>query len=425
MADSTRTGRRENPVHPFPRQATTRAPVRRRPVDPRPALPTPLRVGAAWGWRLLVLVAVLAVFGLVVWYLASIVVPVAIALLLAALLSPAVGWLQRRRVPTTLATAAVMVGGLAVLGGVLTFVVITFVNGLPALGVQLSASLDAIVTWLSRTGPLHLSEQQLRGAQTSLLSTLRDNQGTITAGALTTAITIGEVLTESLLVLFSLAFFLHGGPAIWGFLLGGVPAEMRTRADVAGRRGLAALVSYVRATSAVAVVDGVLLGIGLAILGVPLAVPLATLVFLGAFIPIVGAVVSGLAAILVALVVQGPVVALIVLALLVAIMQLEGHVLQPLLLGRAVKLHPLAVVLAIATGLVVAGIAGALLAVPLLAVLNSGIRSLRSDADHDADPGDIHTSEPEESGPDEPGLEREPPLGETDGSSSPPGDSMK
>lgn len=422
MADTTRNGRPDTPVRAVPRPPGTddRLPRRRSP-DLSPALPTPLRVGAAWGWRLLVIVAVVAVFGFVVWYLASIVVPVAIALLLAALLSPAVDALRRRRVPATLATAVVMVGGLAVLGGVLTFVVITFVDGLPALGGQLSASLDAIVTWLSRTGPLQLSEQQLRDVQNGLVSTVRDNQATITAGALTTAITIGEVLTETLLVLFALAFLLHGGQAIWQFLLGAVPAEVRTRTDVAGRRGLAALVSYVRATAAVAVVDGVLIGIGLAILGVPLAVPLATLVFLGAFIPILGAVISGVVAILVALVVQGPVVALIVLALLVAIMQLEGHVLQPLLLGRAVKLHPLAVVLAIGTGLVVAGIAGALLAVPLLAVLNSGIRSLRSDADHDADPADIHTSEPEETGPDDPDLEREPTL--TDDSSSPsPGD---
>ncbi|TCK21752.1 AI-2E family transporter [Pseudonocardia endophytica] len=376
-----------------------RARSRRRPSDLGPALPTPLRVAAAWGWRFLVVVAVVAVLSVIVWYLASIVVPVAIALLLAALLSPAVGWLQRHRVPRGVATAVVMLGGLAVLGGVLTFVVAAVVNGLPELGTQVSAGLDAIVGWLSRTGPLHLSEQELVQYRTELIDAARANQGAITAGALTTALTIGEVLTESLLVVFALIFFLHGGTAIWRFLLGAVPAGIRTRTDVAGRRGLAALVSYVRATAAVAVVDAVVLGIGLAVLGVPLAVPLAALVFLGAFVPILGAVVSGAAAVLVALVVQGPVIALVVLALLIAIMQLEGHVLQPLLLGRAVKLHPLAVVLAIAIGLVVAGIAGALLAVPLLAVLNSGIRSLRNDADSDADPEQIHTSEPEDAAP--------------------------
>lgn len=389
--------------------------VRRRTDELSPALPAPLRVGAAWGWRLLVVVAVVCVLGLIVWFLASLVVPIAIALLLAALLSPAVSWLQRHRVPRGPATMMIMLGGLALLGGGLTLVVITVVAGLPELGAQLTAGLDAIVTWLGRAGPLQMSEQQLLQARDELISTLRDNQAVITAGALTTAVTIGEVLAETLLALFALIFFLHGGAAIWQFLLGAVPAEIRTRADVAGRRSLAALVSYIRATAAVAVVDGILLGIGLAVLGVPLAAPLAALVFLGAFIPILGAVVSGAAAVLVALVAQGPIVALVVLALLVAIMQLEGHVLQPLLLGRAVKLHPLAVVLAIAAGLVVAGIAGALLAVPLLAVLNSGIRSLRSHDDHDADPAGIHTSEPEAAAPlDAPTPDREPDTAEPD-----------
>jgi predicted PurR-regulated permease PerM len=185
---------------------------------------------------------------------------------------------------------------------------------------------------------------------------------------------------------------------------------VRTRVDVAGRRGLAALVSFVRATAAVAVVDALAIGIALTILGVPLAVPLAALVFLGAFIPIIGAVVGGGVAVLIALVTKGLVTALIVLGVVVAVMQLESHVLQPLLLGRAVKLHPLAVVLSIATGLLVGGVAGALLAVPLLAVLNSGIRSLLSRADEHVDPQDVHTSEPEETGPDEPGLDREPGL---------------
>ena len=191
-----------------------------------------------------------------------------------------------------------------------------------------------------------------------------------------------------------------------------MPQGVRTRVDVAGRRGIAALVAYVRATAVVAVVDAVLIGIGLLVLGVPLAVPLAALVFLGAFVPIIGAVIGGGAAVLIALVANGPITALIVLGIIIAVMQLEGHVLQPLLLGRAVALHPLAVVLSIASGLVVAGIAGALFAVPLLAVLNSSIRSLLSPADEHVDPDDVHTSSPEETGPDEAGLAREPDLAE-------------
>ena len=372
-------------------------------------MPTVLRVTAALGWRLLVVIAAIYVLGIVVSRLAAVVVPVAVAVLLAALLSPAVQALHRHGVPRAAAAALVLVGGLAALGGVLTFVIVTFVRGVPALAAQLSASVDTVVGWLA-TGPLHLSTAQLANVQAQVLATLSANQASITSGALTTAATLGETVTEALLVVFVLIFLLHGGAAIWQFLLGAVPGGVRTRVDVAGRQGLAALVSYVRATAVVAVVDALAIGIGLAVLGVPLAVPLAALVFLGAFVPIIGAVVSGGVAVLVALVANGPVSALIVLGIIIAVMQLEGHVLQPLLLGRAVKLHPLAVVLAIATGLVVAGIAGALFAVPLLAVLNSGIRSLRNAADEHVDPDDVHTSAPEETGPDEPGLDRHPDL---------------
>ena len=381
------------------------------PDDDRGTVPRILRVTAALGWRLLVVVAALYVIGTVASYLAAVVIPVAVALLLAALLSPAVHLLQTRGVPRGIATALVMVGGLALLGGLLTFVVVTFVRGVPALGAQLTTSIDTITGWLS-TGPLHLSAEQLSGYQTQALDALRTNQAAITTRALSTAATLGETATETLLVLFILLFFLHGGSGIWQFLLGVIPNDVRTRVDVAGRRGIAALVAYVRATAVVAVVDAVAIGIGLLVLGVPLAVPLAALVFLGAFVPIIGAVIGGGAALLIALVANGPVTALIVLAIIIAIMQLEGHVLQPLLLGRAVALHPLAVVLSIAAGVVVAGIAGALFAVPLLAVLNSGIRSLLSSADEHTDPDDVHTSSPEETGPDEPGLDRQPDLAE-------------
>jgi putative heme transporter len=369
-------------------------------------VPRILRVSAALGWRLLVVVAALYVIGIVVSYVAAVVVPVAIALLLAALLAPAVHQLQARQVPRGLATALVLIGGLALLGGVLAFVVVTFVRGVPDLATQLTASINDIAGWL-RTGPLQLSDSQFSRFQAEILNTLSANQASITAGALTTAATAAETLTEILLVVFTLIFFLHGGSAIWQFLLGIVPGRVRNRVDVAGRRGLAALVSYVRATAVVATVDALAIGIALAVLGVPLAVPLAALVFLGAFIPIIGAVVAGGVAVMIALVAQGLVSALIVLGVVIAVMQLESHVLQPVLLGRAVKLHPLAVVLSIATGLLVGGIAGALLAVPLLAVLNSGIRSLLSAADEHVDPEDVHTSEPEDSGPDDPDLQRQ------------------
>ena len=366
----------------------------------RNAVPAVLRVAAGLSWRILLVVAALYVIGLVVGRLAALVVPLAIALLLAALLTPAVSALMARRVPRGLAAALVLVAGLAVLGGMITFVVVTFVNGVPDLTAQIARSVDAASAWLVN-GPLGLSEDQLRGFTDQFLKTLQDNQSGITSTAFATAATIGELLTELLLVLFTLAFFLYDGPRIWQFLIRVVPGGTRRRVDVAGRRGLAALVSYVRATGAVAVVDALGIGIGLAVLQVPLAVPLAALVFIGAFIPIFGAVVAGGVAVLVALVANGPITAVIVLAVVIAVNQLESHVLQPLLLGRAVKLHPLAVVLALAAGLLVAGIAGALLAVPLLAVLNSAVRSLLSDADEHVLPADVHTSEPEDAAPED------------------------
>jgi predicted PurR-regulated permease PerM len=361
-------------------------------------VPRSLRVAAAFAWRLVFIAAALYVIGTVVGYLASVVVPLAIALLLAALLAPAVRFLTARRVPRGLSVVLVLISGLAVLGGLLTFVVVAFIDGLPALRDQLSRSIGTITDWLSK-GPLHMSQAQIQDISGRLVKTITDDQSAVTSGAITTATTIGEFLAQMLLVLFVLIFFLYDGAGIWSFLLGGVPHGNRNRIDVAGRRGLAALVSYVRATVAVATVDAVGIGIGLWAVGVPLVIPLSALVFLGAFVPIVGAVVAGGVAVLIALVANGPIPALIVLGVVIAVQQLEGHVLQPFLLGRAVKLHPVAVVLAIATGVVAAGIVGALLAVPLLAVLNSGIRSLRSPADEDVDPAEVHTSQPEEADP--------------------------
>jgi predicted PurR-regulated permease PerM len=368
-------------------------------------VPLLLRVSAALSWRFVVVVAALYVVAYVFGFLASIVIPVAIALLLAALLSPGVAKLVEWRVPRGVATTVMMIIGIGVLGGVLTFVISEFSRGLPELQTQVAASLDTIQQWL-KDGPAHLSDQQLQNYVNEIVKTIKENQAEITSGALTTAATLGEVLTGLLLALFTLIFFLHDGDGIWRFVIRAVPRDVRQRVDVAGRRGFGSLVSYVRATAAVAVVDAVGVGIGLAIIGVPLVVPLSALVFLGAFIPIVGAVFTGAVAVLIALVTNGPIAALVVLAVLIGVMQLESHVLQPLLLGRAVKLHPLAVVLAIAGGLVVGGIAGALLAVPLLAVLNSGIRSLVSDADAEQKPEKVDVLEPQDTAPKDDKSER-------------------
>jgi predicted PurR-regulated permease PerM len=334
-----------------------------------------VRKAAAWAWRLLVILAAVAALLWVVNRLKLIVVPVALATMLAALLMPAVDWLDRRGTPRSGAVAVVLLSGIVIVGGILTFVVSQFVTGLPGLVEQVTRSIDSTRDWLIE-GPAHLSREQINHAGDAAIDALRNNQAKLTSGALSTATTITEIVTGALLVLFTLIFFLHGGRNIWHFITTAFPADARARVHDAGRAGFASLIGYVRATFLVALVDAVGIGTGLAIMAVPLALPLASLVFLGAFIPLVGAVITGFLAVVVALIAKGFVYALITLGLIIAVQQLEAHVLQPLVMGRAVSIHPLAIVLTIAAGGVLAGILGALLAVPTLAFLNSAVRVL-------------------------------------------------
>lgn len=334
-----------------------------------------VRKAAAWSWRLLIIFGALVAVLWVARRLEIIVVPVALATMLAALLMPAVDFLDRRGAPRGGAVALVLLSGIAVVGGILTFVVSQFIEGMPALGEQVTRSIDGLRRWLV-DGPLNLSREQIDNAGNAAIEAVQSNQERLTSGALSTAGTITEIVTGALLVLFTLIFLLHGGRNIFGFVTKIFPPDVRDRVRGAGRAGFHSLIGYVRATFLVALVDAVGIGTGLAIMGVPLALPLASLVFLGAFVPLVGAVVTGFLAVIVALLTKGVVYGLMTLALLLAVQQLEGHVLQPLVMGRAVSIHPLAVVLAIAGGGVLAGIVGALLAVPAVAFLNSAVRVL-------------------------------------------------
>ncbi len=337
---------------------------------------TPLvRKTAAWAWRLLVIFSALVALLWATKQVEVIVVPVALATMLAALLLPVVDFLDRRGAPRGGAVALVLLGGIATVGGILTFVVSQFVEGAPALVDQVSTSIKGAGDWLTN-GPLHINQQQIDAARKSAVEALQNNQEKLTSGALSTAGTVTEIVTGALLVLFTLIFVLQGGRNIYGFVTKIFPENVRERVRDAGRAGFRSLIGYVRATFLVALVDAVGIGTGLAIMGIPLALPLASLVFLGAFIPLVGAVIAGFLAVVVALIAKGWIFALITLGLIIAVQQLEGHVLQPLVMGRAVSIHPLAVVLAIAGGAVLAGIVGALLAVPTVAFLNSAVRVL-------------------------------------------------
>jgi putative heme transporter len=334
-----------------------------------------VRKAAAWAWRLLVIFAAIVALLWAVKRLEILVVPVALATMLAALLLPVVDFLDRRGAPRGGAVALVLLCGIAVVGGILAFVISQFIEGAPALVDQVSTSIKGVGDWLTQ-GPLHINQQQIDQARKSAVDALQNNQEKLTSGALSTAGTVTEIVTGALLVLFTLIFVLHGGRNIYAFVTKMFPTDVRERVRDAGRAGFHSLIGYVRATFLVALVDAVGIGTGLAIMGVPLALPLASLVFLGAFVPLVGAVVAGFLAVIVALIAKGLIYALITLGLIIAVQQLEGHVLQPLVMGRAVSIHPLAVVLAIAGGAVLAGIVGALLAVPTVAFLNSAVRVL-------------------------------------------------
>ncbi len=288
-----------------------------------------VRKTAAWAWRLLVILLAIAVVLWVVRRLEVILVPVALATMVAALMMPAVDWLDRRGAPRGGAVALVLLGGIAVFGGILTFVVSQFVSGLPGLVEQVTRSIDNLRGWLIE-GPAHLSREQIDNAGNTAIKTLRDNQEKLTSGALSTAATLTEIVTGALLMLFTLIFLLHGGRNIYEFVTQIVPAHARQRVRDAGRAGFGSLTGYVRATFLVALVDAVGIGTGLAIMGVPLALPLASLVFLGAFIPLVGAVLTGFLAVVVALLAKGFIYALITLGLIIAVQQLEAHVLQPI-----------------------------------------------------------------------------------------------
>jgi predicted PurR-regulated permease PerM len=383
-------------------------------------IPRGVKVAGAWAWRIVLFILAAYLLLRLVATLRLMVIPVVVAILLAALLEPVAGRLRRHGVNRSLAAAIVLVGGLLVVLGGLGVIIYTFIAQFDNLAGQVRGGLNEIRHWLAR-GPLHVSERQLNDTIDALQRQVSGNRGALTSGALNTATTLGEVLTGFFLVLFTLFFFLRDGGQIFQFLCRLLPHQARLPVARAGHYSWYTLVSYVRATVLVAFVDALGIGIGLAVLRIPLALPLAALVFLGAFIPVIGATLSGAVAVLVALVTHGPVSALLVLAVVVAVQQLEGHVLQPLIMGRAVALHPLAVILAITTGVVAAGIVGGLVAVPLLAVGNTAVRYLTEHptgepTEEDEPPGTEPTDEEEKRE-----EKREEEIEERAGNAPPPG----
>ncbi|MEP7765144.1 AI-2E family transporter [Sanguibacter sp. 25GB23B1] len=334
-------------------------------------VPRSIQSVAAWSWRLVAIVLGAACVVWLVSYLKVLVVAVAVALLLTVLLQPFARVLRTRLYfSPVLASATALVALLAGVVGLVVVAGLEIASGLADLGGKAEQGIQQLLDALA-SGPLHLDSDEIDGYLDEMSSAVQGGSSSVASGALTVTTTVTEVLSGGLIALFCTFFFLFDGRRIWTWIVGLLPRHARERTHQAGRRGLVTLASYVRTQILVAFIDGLGVGIGAAIIGVPLAVPLGVLVFLGAFVPLVGAVVTGAVAVLVALVANGWVTALIMLGVVLLVQQIEGHVLQPWLMGHAVSLHPVAVVLVVTGGTLVAGILGALFAVPLAAVLNT------------------------------------------------------
>lgn len=307
--------------------------------------------------------AAVVVYGLV--QLKLVVIPLMISLILAAALHPVVAALRRRGVPGALATWIAFLAAIVVLGGTVTGIVFAVRSEWDELVAATVAGLERLREFIV-AGPIPVGQQALDEAITAVVEFTTSSR--FGAGALLGISAAAEVITGAVLVAVIVFFFLKDGALIWAFFLRRFRGETLTKLFASGSTTMHVLGSYVRGTALVALLEAVVIGITLLVLRVPLALPLAVLIFLGGFVPIVGAALVGIIAALVALVANGPVVALVVVGVVVAINQLDGRVLQPMVMGRALSLHPLVVLLALAGGGILSGVVGAVLAVPVVAV---------------------------------------------------------
>ena len=333
------------------------------------SLPHALRVTTAYAWRFLV-IAVAA--GILIWLviqLKLLVVPLLVAILVTALLWPVFTWMLRHRVPRWAAIVMSVIGTIAVVGGLLWLAIWQITREWPSVRTRTLESVEQFRQYLI-DGPLHLTSSQIDGMLAQAWTFIQQQVDLLWSGALAIGSTVGHVATGAVLALFILLCTLADGGGIWRWVVRLFPRRARGDVDGAGRAGWATVVTYARTQLLVATIDAIGIGLGAFLLGVPLAIPIGVLVFLGAFVPFVGAIVTGTLAVFLALVYNGPWVALWMVVVVLGVQQLEGHVLQPLLMGSAVKVHPLAVVLVVAGGAMIAGIPGALFAVPLAAFVN-------------------------------------------------------
>jgi predicted PurR-regulated permease PerM len=337
-----------------------------------------VRVAAAWVWRLLLIGAGLYILAKILHRIELVALAFAISLFLTAVLLPLKRLLRRLLPgPPTLPALLTLLIGVAVLVGIGWFVVWQISSHSSELANKVSGSIDKIRNWL-HTGPLHIKSQDLDKVTTNITNTLKSHQGALVSGAITAVRTVAEVLAGILLTIFITFFLLRDGEVVWSWVLKLFPSRAQQRVDVAGRAGWGSFGGYMRGQVFIALFHGISIMILLFVLRVPLFAALGVLIFLGSFIPLIGLTITGAVCVAVALIEHGLTAAIVVTAGIVVLLQLEGHVLQPVIMSRSVDLHPLAIALGVSTATIVAGIPGALVAVPLLSFLNTTIRALRA-----------------------------------------------
>jgi putative heme transporter len=332
-------------------------------------IPPRLKYLAGMSWRLLAIIALIGVFIFLVMQLSIIIIPFLVALLVTALLFPLVQWLNRRGIKRGFAVAMSLTALVVVVAGLVFLVTAQIRSVYPELRDRFGVFLNEGRDVLSRE-PFNIGTQDINGLTQQAFSYAQENSSVLISGLSSAGSTAGHVGAGIFLALFSVIFLLLDGKNIWRWVTNLFPRNTRAKLLEAGNRGWRTLIGFVKSQVAVAGVDAVGIGLGAFLLQVPLAIPIAVMVFLGSFIPVVGAVVTGLIAVVLALVFNGWLAALLMLGVVLLVQLAEGHILQPFLIGKAVKIHPLAIVLAVAVGTLLAGIPGALFAVPIVAVLN-------------------------------------------------------
>lgn len=369
-------------IPPRPDGGLSRAGSRPSSEGPGDRTPRWLQRAAGWSWRLLVIGLLLYVAARIASALRIVVLPCVVALLLTALLQPLYGWLKRRGFPGLLATWCALVLTIALIAGLGTLIYVRTSAEYPTLLSELTHTGHQLQNWLAGP-PFHIRQvrlqQLLKGAENEVSTHKSLVAGTVLTGGKYAV----EILAGVVLTLFVGFFLIKDGERIWSWLTGFLAPDRADRTDRAGRAAWQVLVHYVRGTVLIAAIHSVVIGLTLWILGVPLVIPLAALVFLAAFVPLIGILVAGALAILVTLGTKGLVAAIILFVVFVVEDQLDGHLLQPQVVGRILRLHPLAVILVLAVGGVLAGIPGAVVAVPTAAAIARAWPELRSPADPD------------------------------------------